>query len=432
MPVKLAYQYRLKPNKATESLLWRQLEIACRLYNEALAEKKRVWEEEKRSLSFYDLQRWWTAKRVEDKEFAQLNHTAGGLVLLRLERAFKRFFEAIKRGEKAGYPRFKKPHRFRTIPFKYGNGTKFLRTKNGKYWLYIQSVGKVQVVYHRPIPQGSVIKQVWVTRKADGWFVTFAVEVPEEAVKKPLPPTGKAVGIDVGVANLLTLSTGEKIDNPHWLKRMEEKLRIKQQILSRKQKGSKRWKRMCRQIAKLHLKIARQRLDFYYKLAKRLVSEFDLIAVEDLRVKDLAQGMLSKEIHDAGWGRFFEILSFKASSAGRTVIKVNPNGTTQICARCGKVVPKDLATRIHKCPHCGFVADRDVNAALNILRLGLERARGKALPVAVGQCPQEVAVVGLTKGLPQTVDGTPANCPENPEFSLGFNPTMVDGSPSAR
>jgi len=432
MAVKLAYQYRLKPNKATESLLWRQLEIACRLYNEALAERKRVWEEEKRSLTFYDQMRWWTAKRVEDKEFAQLNHTAGGLVLLRLERAFKRFFEAIKRGEKVGYPRFKKPHRFRTIPFKYGNGTKFVRTKNGKYWLYIQNVGKVRVVYHRPIPQGSVIKQVWVTRKADGWFVTFAVEIPEEAIKKPLPPTGKAVGIDVGVANLLTLSTGEKIDNPHWLKRMEEKLRIKQQILSRKQKGSKRWKRMCRQIAKLHLKIARQRLDFYYKLAKRLVSEFDLIAVEDLSIKNLAQGTLSKEIHDASWGRFFDILSFKASSAGRTVVKVSPNGTTQICARCGKVVPKDLSTRTHECPHCGFVADRDVNAALNILRLGLERARGKALPTTVGQCPQEVTMVGLTEGLPQPVDGTPANCPENPEFSLGFNPTMVDGSPSAR
>lgn len=394
--MKMAYQYRLKPNKTTEKMLWKLLEIACRLYNEALAEKKRIWEEEKRNLTFYDLQHWWTAKRKEDKEFAQLNHTAGGLVLQRLDEAFKRFFEGIKKGEKVGYPRFKKPHRFRTIPFKHGNGAKFIPTENGKCWLYIQNVGKVRVVYHRPLPQGSVIKQVWVTRKADGWFVTFAIEVPEESIKNPLPPTGKAVGIDVGIENLLTLSTGKRIDNPRWLKKMEEKLRIKQQILSRKQKGSKQWRRMCRQIAKLHLKIARQRLDFYYKLANRLVKEFDLIVVEDLRIKNMSQGMLSKEIHDAGWGKFFEILSFKAWSAGRTVIKVSPNGTSQRCAMCGVDVPKSLTTRIHECPNCGFRVHRDVNAALNILKLGLERARGKALPVWEGQCPQEVAVVGLT------------------------------------
>jgi putative transposase len=145
-------------------------------------------------------------------------------------------------------------------------------------------------------------------------------------VIKPLPKTGKAVGIDVGLENLFALSDGKLLENPRWLKAIEEKIAVKQRILSKKVKGSKRWRRMCWQIAKLHLKVARQRRDFYFKLANWLVREFDLIVVEDLNIKGLVQGICSKGVHDAGWSLFLnEILPYKAWSAGKAFAQVNLN-----------------------------------------------------------------------------------------------------------
>jgi len=375
-------------------MLWKLLEIACRLYNEALSQRKHAWQEEQKSLTWYDQNKWWLKKRKEDKDFALLNSLAGYCVLKRLDEAFKRFLEARKNGAKSGYPRFKKPHRFRTLEFAYGNGVKLRSVKGKTGNLYVQNVGLVKFKVSRQIPEQAKIKLVRLTHKADGWWVSFVAEVPEEVVRNPLPKTGRAVGVDVGIENLLALSTGELIDNPKWLKRTEERVAEKQRILSKKQKGSKRWRRMSRQIAKLHLKVARQRRDFYYKLASFLVAIFDIICVEDLRVKRMVQGVLSKEIHDAGWGLFLNtILPYKAWRAGREVVKVKPNGTSRRCAVCGVEVPKDLTVRVHECPSCGFKVHRDINAALNILRLGLGEAR-RGIFLWEMPCLQEVAWFG--------------------------------------
>jgi putative transposase len=391
----IAYQYKLKPTKTQERLLWRLLEIACRLYNDALKERKEAWETERRTVTYYDQTRKLKDLRATDKELALLNFTACIHVLRRLDNTFQRFFSGLKKGEKVGYPRFKKPHRFRTLEFTYGNGTKIKPNEKGRLRLYVQNIGLIKVIWHRPLPEGAVIKQVWVTLKADGWYATFALEVPDEVVRKPLPKTGKAVGIDVGLENLLALSDGTLIDNPKWFKATEEKIALKQRILSKKVKGSKRWRRMCRQIAKLHLKVARQRKDFYFKLANWLVKEFDLIAVEDLNIKGLMQGICSKGVHDASWGIFLnQILPYKAWSAGKAVVKVSPNGTSQYCAMCGSHVPKDLSERQHVCPCCGFVTHRDINSAIIILKLGLERARRDGTPI-VSLCLQEA--VGFSR-----------------------------------
>jgi putative transposase len=372
----LAYQYKLKPTKIQERLLRRLLEVACRLYNDALKERKEAWETERRTVTFYDQALKLKGLRATDKELALLNFSACQHVLRRLDKAFKRFFNGLKKGEKVGYPRFKKSHRFRTLEFTYGDGTKIKVDERGRLRLYVQNVGLIKVIWHRPLPEGAIFKQVWVTLKADGWYATFALDVPDEAVRKPLPKTGKAVGIDVGLENLLALSDGMLIDNPKWFKATEEKIALKQRILCKKVKGSKRWRRMCWQIAKLQLKVARQRRDFYFKLVGWLVKEFDLIAVEDLSIKGLAQGICSKGVHDASWGIFLnQILPYKAWSAGKAVVKVSPNGTSQHCAMCGAYVPKDLSDRQHICPYCGFVTHRDTNSAILILKMGLERAR---------------------------------------------------------
>jgi putative transposase len=136
-----------------------------------------------------------------------------------------------------------------------------------------------------------------------------------------------------------------------------------------RKKRSARRRKQQKLVAKQHLKVARQRRDSHHKLALKLVRENDLIAVEDLNIKGLAQMNLSKQVHDAGWGQFIDILAYKAESAGREFVKVNPRGTSQTCSSCGVVVPKDLSVRVHRCS-CGYVADRDVNAAKNIFRLG--------------------------------------------------------------
>ena len=367
----IAYQYRIEPNKTQSGLLLRLLETACRLYNDALQERKDAWEKEKRTVTFYEQSSNLKDLRANDEELALLNFSACQHFLRRLDKAFLRFFRGRKNGEKVGYPRFKKPRRFRTLEFTYGDGTKIKVDELGRSRLYVQNVGLIKVIWHRPLPEGAVIKQVSITHKADGWFVTFALEVPEEVMMKPLPKTGKAVGIDVGLENLLALSDGTLLDNPRWYKETEKKIAYKQQILSRKIKGSKRWKRLCKQIAKLHLKVARQRRDYYFKLANWLVKEFDFIAVEDLNIKGLARGVCSKSVHDAGWGVFLsEILPYKAWSAGKELAKVAPNGTSQHCAVCGYRVPKELSDRQHCCSNCGFETHRDINSAILILKLG--------------------------------------------------------------
>jgi putative transposase len=304
--LRLVYQYKLEPTKTQSGLLWRLLKIACRLYNDALKERKDAWEKEQRTFTYHKQALKLKDLRATDKELALLNFSTCQHILRRLDKAFRRFFDRLKKGEKVGYPRFKKSHRFRTLEFTYGDGTKIKVDERGRLRLYVQNVGLIKVIWHRPLPEGAVIKQVWITCKADGWFVTFALEVSEEALMKPLPKTGKAVGIDVGLENLLALSDGTLLENPRWLRATNEKIALKQQILSRKVKGSKRWRRMCRQIAKLHLKVARQRRDFYFKLANWLVREFDLIAVEDLNINGLAQGVCSKGVHDASWGVFLK------------------------------------------------------------------------------------------------------------------------------
>lgn len=146
----LAYQYRLKPNRTQERLLATLLGVACRLYNEALAERKKAWEQERRTVTYLDQARKLTESRKIDKEIARLNFSAAQHVLRRLDKAFRQFFRAVQAGQKVGYPRFKKPHRFRTLEFTYGDGTKIKPDERERLRLYIQNVGMIKVIWHRP------------------------------------------------------------------------------------------------------------------------------------------------------------------------------------------------------------------------------------------------------------------------------------------
>lgn len=239
---------------------------------------------------------------------------------------------------------------------------------NGKR-IHIPLLGKVKFKYHRPI-EGKP-KAMRLTLDAKGhWYVTFAcVDVPE----KPLPFSNKKVGIDLGLTHFAATSDGELFENPRPMKEARLSLERACRRVSRRKKGSKRRKKAVKLLAIKHKMVANIRRENHISVAKSLVSRYGKVYVEALNIKGLASGMLAKSVHDAAWGNFLHWLRVKAEEAGREVLEVNPSGTSQICSGCGVEVRKDLSVRIHRCPDCELILDRDVNAARNILRLGMSQ-----------------------------------------------------------
>ncbi|HRR97036.1 MAG TPA: transposase, partial [Candidatus Ratteibacteria bacterium] len=227
-------------------------------------------------------------------------------------------------------------------------------------------IGKFKVKLHRPI-EGE-IKTITLQRDCVGkWYVCFSCDnVPI----KPLPKTNKVVGIDIGCEKFLATSDGQLIDNPRFLKKSFDVLKRKQQYLSRKHKGSNSRRKARKEVAKIHQKIANQRLDFHHKVALWLCRNYDTICIENLQSWNSWRN-LNRSMRDVAWQQFFNILTSKVEYTGKQVIKVPPKGTSQICSSCSKEVPKDLSVRVHNCPFCGLVIDRDINSAINILRLGM-------------------------------------------------------------
>jgi putative transposase len=234
---------------------------------------------------------------------------------------------------------------------------------------------------NRPLP--STPKTVRIIRKADGWYAMFTCEVEPQV----LPPTGKEIGVDVGVASLVTTSDGEKVANPKWYRAGQKKLRRLQRSLSRKQPGGKNREKARQAVARHHLHVSRQRQDALNKIVYKLIQEYDFIAVEDLNIRGMVKNRgLSKSIMDAGWGYFKERLFSKAAEAGRLVVAVNPANMSQTCSSCGQLFPEKigLSVRTVRCS-CGLELDRDVNAAINILRLGRSRWASTSAAAGVAQ-----------------------------------------------
>src|SRR5439155_3763370 len=274
------------------------------------------------------------------------------------------FFRRVQAGEKEpGYPRFRSRLRYDSLTWPSWGGGCTLRA-SGR--LYLQGVGELKLEWHRPLPSDAQIETVTAKREAGPWYVCFSVEIP---APEPLPVCDLGVGVDVGLTTFAVLSDGAEIANPRHFRAAERRLRLAQRKLARRKKRSHRRLKARQEVARVHIHIANQRRDFHHQTAHALVDTYGLIAVEDLNVKGLAGSMLAKSVHDAGWSQFVSILSNKAACAGRTLVKVNPAGTTQRCSGCGEHVPKTLAQRLHDCRACGLVVARDLNAALNVLHL---------------------------------------------------------------
>jgi putative transposase len=370
------YKYRLNPTKQQRTLLANALELCRWVYNETLATRKNVWEQEQISLSLYDTNKLLTDWKKDKPELTQVFSQVLQNVQERVDLAFKAFFRRVKAGEKPGYPRFRGYGRYDSFTYKQF-GFKIL--DNG---LLLSKIGLVKIILHRSM-EGE-IKTLTIRRDAVGnWYACFSCEVEPE----PLPKSKKAIGIDVGLESFVTLSSGEKVPNPRFFRRDEKELAKAQRKLSKAEKGTPERAKRRRAVQHIHHRIANRRKDFAHKLSRQLVNEYGVIAIEKLNGKNMLQNhCLAKSISDASWNQLVQYVMYKAEYAGREVVLVDPRNTSKRCSRCGTLVEKSLSVRVHKCSVCGLSIDRDENAAINILALGLQ---------SLGKTPRSHPVHGV-------------------------------------
>ena len=353
------YKYRLYPNPKQIEILESQLESHRCLYNQALYQRREYYEKNGKGLScFSQIKSFIPDAKAKDEGIASCNCSSLQQTLRRVDKTYKAFFRRVKAGGRPGYPRYKSETQFNTIQYAVlGDGCQI---KNGS--LYLQNIGDIKVKWYRLV--SGKIKTLAVTRKNGKWYVLFFVEYAPTF----FPANIRSVGIDVGLTTFASLSDGSVIDSPKFAGGSEVEIKKASQRLSRRVKGSGRRKKARLLLAKTYERIVNRRLDFFHKATLDIIRAYGKIAVENLNISGMIKNHhLAHGIADAGWGLFLTILKAKAENAGREYIEVNPKNTSQECSGCGAIVKKSLAVRVHACPSCGLVLDRDHNAAINIL-----------------------------------------------------------------
>ncbi len=395
------FKYRIYPTKQQVRILSQQIAECRWLYNHLLAERRDAWKERQEALSYYDQATEIPPLKEQRPSLKIVHSQVLQNVAVRLDLAMKAFFRRIKEGEKeAGYPRFRGRNRYDSLTFpQVPVGCKV----DGRY-LIVSKVGTLKMVYHRPIegtPKTATLRRMPTSK----WFVTIACEWEPTA----LPPIHQDVGIDVGLKTFAMLSDGQEITNPRFF-RQEEKALAKAQRKHAKALDAHRakraevtkqmkhdhpemddrqiwqqvnqdigervtWKERQKRrkvVARTHERTRWRRENFTHQQSRRIVNQFDCIAVEDLSVNRMMHThCLAKSIADVAWRQFAELLRIKAEWAGRAYIAVNPAYTSQNCSGCGhRKSDLSLADRVYHCDCCGLVIDRDLNASLNILAVG--------------------------------------------------------------
>ena len=376
----LIYEYKVDGTQAQEAAIEEAIRVVQFIRNKALW----LWMEV-RGTSKNDLQ-CLCAQLAKEFPFARrLNSQARQAAASRAWFAIERFYENCVNHTpgKKGYPRFQ--HDNRSVEYK---ATGWKLEPDGKHITFTDGIGigtlrlvgnKKQRVEAFPIKQ---IKRVRLVRRADGYYCQFSVEA-ERHVKHE--PSGRPVGIDLGLRSYYTDSDGHTLANPRYYRKAEKKLKRLHRHLSRKQKQSQNRKKARKALAKAYLQVQRQREDFARKEASALVTSSDLIAFEHLQIRNMKRNRhLAKSIHDAGWGTFLRWVKHYGGLHAIPVLAVEPHFTSQECSWCKRIVKKSLSMRTHICPGCGLILDRDFNAALNILFKALELylgAQGNSLLV---------------------------------------------------
>lgn len=367
----LIYEFKLQGTTAQFQAIEEGIRVTQFVRNKCL----RLWRDE-RSTKPYDLNKY-CAILAKDFEFAsKLNSQARQAAAERAAFAIQRFYERCKlkaRGEwtsKVGYPQFQKDCRsieYKVSGWKLSDDRKRITFTDGL------GIGTLKMVGTRDLCwfDAKQFKRVRVLKRADGYYAQFCVDAER---RESVEPSGKAVGLDVGLSHFVTDSGGQRVENPRFLKKAQKNLKRLHRRVSRKAKGSSNRGKARNRLGRGYLKVTRQRKDFAVKTARCVVKNNDFIAFEDLKIANMVRnGCMSHAIHDAAWGQFVGYVGYYGQVFGKVVVAVAAAYTSQDCSGCGARVQKALSTRTHVCPQCALVLDRDWNAAKNILTRGLEK-----------------------------------------------------------
>ncbi|MBD2502635.1 RNA-guided endonuclease InsQ/TnpB family protein [Anabaena azotica] len=333
----------------------------------------RYWMDNK-GVGRYDLNKF-CAVLAADESFpwvSKLNSMARQSSAERAWSAIARFFDNCKKSKpgKKGYPKFKKEQthgsvEYKTCGWKLSEDRRYITFSDGFKAGTFKLWGTRDLHFY----QLKQFKRVRVVRRADGYYAQFCIDQDRVEKRKP---TGKTIGLDVGLNHFYTDSEGNQVENPRHLLKREKSLKRLQRRLSKAKKGSKNRAKARNRLSRKHLKVSRQRKDFAVKLARCVVQSNDLVAYEDLHLANMVKNRhLAKSISDAAWTQFRQWVEYFGKVFGVVTVAVPPHHTSQNCSNCGEVVQKSLSTRTHVCPHCVHTQDRDWNAARNILELGL-------------------------------------------------------------
>lgn len=356
-----------------EGRLLALLESCRQLYNAALQQRIEAYRKQGKSISLYEQHADLVDLRADDPEFRALPSEMTRLTALRrVDLAYSGFIRRARGGKKPGFPRFKGKDRFDTLVF----GVWSWKIE-GRKLIIKAGPAPIVLTMRNKIHREGEIKGLRIVKRQDRWWADFQIDVgPAPEVRVPF----NEVGIDVGLKTFAKMSDGQVIENPHFLKKALPQIKEAQRDLSSKKKGSNNRKKSKQVLSRISAKVANRRQDFIFQTVAALAKEYDGFKVEKLNIvgmldstRPAPEGMTEKNIRsmrrnimDASWGMFIARLKDKAEEAGFPVGLVDPKGTTQNCSDCGTVVRKALNVRIHECPACGLVMDRDENASRNI------------------------------------------------------------------
>lgn len=363
--MQLTFKYQLYPTNSQKRIMNEVLDACKWVYNATLAIRKNTYENEGTGLSLYDTNKLLTQWKKEN-EWLNVSHSHPlQEAQERVDLAFKNFFRRVKNGENPGYPRFKqnwyKSFTFKQpfVGFGFTGGSK----------LRLSKIGDIKIKYHRAII-GDIKRLIIKRDNLNNWYACFSCEVEFEKSD----PLADVIGVDLGITHFATLSDGTKIDNPRFFKQDEKELKKAKQKLKWYEKDSPDYNKQLRVVQHIYKRVTNRRDNFNHQISRWLVDNFQVIALEDLEIQNMQQGnfrSMNKSINDVAWRKLIQHTQYKAVKAGRTVVLVDPKYTSQECSDCGEIVKKELNVRVHDCPYCNCVLDRDINAAINILGRGL-------------------------------------------------------------
>ena len=398
----LTHRYRIYPDATQDQTLLEWMEVCRGAYNYALREIKDWCDSRKCLIDRCSLEKEYIlpADLKFPGEISQLNNLPKAKIgfprlsevpsqvlqqaVKQLHRGWEYFQE---RG--FGFPRFKKYGQLKSLLF-----PQFKENPVSDLQIKLPKIGAIPINLHRPIPNGFVIKQVRILRKADRWYASISLQC-NVSVPDPMPQ-GHSIGVDIGLEKFLATSDGVLVKPPKFFKSLQGKLKLLQHRLSRKQKRSKNYEKQRIIVARLHHRIDNTRKDFHYKQAHALCDVGDMVFMEDLDYRISAKGMFGKHMLDGAFGQFRTIIKYVCWKRGKFFGEVDAFGTSQECPECGAEVRKDLSVRVHSCPHCNYTTDRDVAAGQNI------RNRGIALISTLGLRGKETACAADLPGVEVT------------------------------